>query len=320
MILSSYAPTPAMMEHATQVIRNHLTPSPLLRYHLAGVDVPVYLKLESLQPSGSFKVRGALSAVSAYAGEGHPVVTASAGNHGLGVAYAAQALSVEAAVVLPETASPAKIEALRRFPVDLRLVGTNFEAAEEAAMELASAGYKYVSAYNDAWVSAGQGTIVGELTDELDSPFTLVLPVGGGGLAAGCGVAASLAGRDIRVIGVEAEASRAVSSAVSAGKVLQIPIDDTIADGLAGNIEDNCITPSIIAESGVELSCASEAAIHRAVRELAMTAGIVAEGSSAVTLALVRAGGVPMDRPIVLTITGRNIAGPLFAKIVNESS
>lgn len=316
MLVSRHAPNSVLTEEAAQIVRRHLQPTPLIRYHLADVEVPVYLKLEMLQPSGSFKVRGAMCAIAAYSEQGHHVVTASAGNHGLGVAFAATLLGVPATVVLPETASPAKIDAMRKFPVDLRLVGTSFDAAEEAAMGMASAGYHYLSAYNDPWVSAGQGTIVSEVNEQLDGPFTLVVPVGGGGLAAGCGVAAARAERDIRVIGVEAEASRAVSSAISAGVVRRVQIDETIADGLAGNIEYGCITPLIIADAGVELAFASEPGIHSAVRELATNAGLVVEGSAAVTLALLRAGGVPVDRPIVLTITGRNIASSLLAKIL----
>ncbi|MDO5503396.1 MAG: pyridoxal-phosphate dependent enzyme [Actinomycetia bacterium] len=309
-----------MSDAAVDVVREHLRPTPLIPLRLErrdGMAVPVFAKLETQQPTGSFKVRGALAACAAQVGRGTRIVTASAGNHGLGVAFAATRLGVPATVVVPETASPAKIERLRRFAVDLRLIGADYDAAEAAAIEIARREGVFVSPYNDEAVIAGQGTLADELLEQADAPATVIVPVGGGGLAAGVGRV--LHGRSgWRVIGVETVASRGLSAAVAAGAVVTVPVEDTIADGLAGNLEPGSITPGIVAASGVELHAAHEPAIRAAVRELALDHGLVVEGSAAVGLAALRAGSIEVEGPVILVLTGRNIAGPLLAALVGN--
>ena len=305
----------ARRDAATVAVREHLPATPLVRVELDGFTAPAYLKLESLQPTGSFKVRGALAAVAASVGDGRAVVTASAGNHGLGVAYAATRLGARATVVVPANASSAKVEALRRFAVELRLVGDGYEEAEAAALDIShETGARFISAYTDVDVIAGQATIVSEVAVDLAGAFQIVVPVGGGGLASGTGLAAPAR---VRVLGVEAAASRGVSAAVTAGRVVHVTVGDTIADGLAGNIADDAMTPRLIAESGVRLSAVPETAIHEAVRELALRHGVVAEGSASVGVAAALTGQVPPDRPTVFVITGRNIAAERFAQLVN---
>ena len=142
---------------ARRVVRSVLEPTPLVATSLDGFDAPAFLKLESLLPTGSFKVRGALAAVDACAADGVMVVTASAGNHGLGIAFAARRLGVAATVIVPSTASPAKIAALEKFDVELQLVGTSYEEAEAAAVDMARhTGARFVSAYSDPDVIAGR--------------------------------------------------------------------------------------------------------------------------------------------------------------------
>ena len=207
-----------------------LAPTPLVSAPALGPGV--LLKVETVQPTGSFKVRGALAAV-AHARPGEHVVTVSAGNHGLGVAQAAALLGRSATVVVPENASRAKVDRLRSFPVDLVLAGDGYDAAEAHALDLARGGGVFVSPYNDPHVIAGQRTVAVEIGASLDGPLTIVVPVGGGGLVAG--VALWAAGRDdVRVVGVEAAASRAMSAAVRAGRVVDVPIGATLADGMAG--------------------------------------------------------------------------------------
>jgi threonine dehydratase len=344
---------PADLDAAWGVISGHLRPTPLVPLRLDGIERPLWAKLETTQPTGSFKVRGALAACAAYGTSGERIVTASAGNHGLGIAYAATRLGIPATVVVPETASPAKVERLRRFGIDLRMLGADYDAAEAAALEIAAAGGRFVSAYNDPRVIAGQATVARELLDQIDQidqvdelasadPVTVLVPVGGGGLVAG--VSTVLAGRpERRVVGVEAEPSRAVSAALAAGRVVSVGIGPTIADGLAGNLEDSSITPRLIAATGTPVCAAPEAAIRAAVAELATGAGLVVEGSGAVGLAALRAGRLPADTatpddrtpgtltpddqssdhepagPIVLLLTGRNIAAPLLAQVIAET-
>jgi threonine dehydratase len=306
------------LSRAREAVARHLVATPLIAYGGAGLPVPVHLKYEGAQPTGSFKVRGAVTALSAYAAEGIPVVTASAGNHALGIAYAAELLGVGATVVVPRNGSPAKIRALREYPIDLVLEGDDYDGAERHALALAESGMRYVSAYNDPLVIAGQSTLVGEVADSLGEDFTVVVPTGAGGLLAGTALGARRAGLDIRVVGVESDACHAVSAAVTAGRPVRVPVGDTIADGLVGNLEPGTITPEIVRACGVRLVSVEEAAIRRAVREFALSTGLVAEGSSAAALAALREGLVPTDRPVVLIVSGRNIAPELLARILIE--
>ena len=217
----------------------------------------VSLKLDSLQPTGSFKVRGAIAACSALPA-GSRIVTASAGNHALGTAWASAKLGVPATVVVAETASSAKREALARLPVELIVYGQDYDTAEAFALTLATDPDRqatYVSPYNDPQVIAGQSTLLDELLAQMpgdrNRPLTIVAAVGGGGLVSGLSMRAHelwTEDRPIRIIGVEAAASLAVSAAVKAGDTYEVPIGDTIADGLSGNLEPGSITVGLIAE------------------------------------------------------------------------
>lgn len=315
-------PDDADLTAARAVISAHLEPTPLVRLRLSGVDGPLWAKLETVQPTGSFKVRGALAACAAYAAEGARIVTASAGNHGLGIAYAATRLGVPATVVVPETASPVKVARLRSFDVDLRQIGHDYDEAEQTALEIASAEGRFVSPYNDPHVIAGQATVAHELLEQVEpgergEPVTVVVPVGGGGLAAG--ISLTLAdGAGWRIVGVEAAESRAVSAAMAAGHVVPVRVGPTIADGLAGNIEAESITPGLLAEAGTQVCAAPESAIRSAVAQLATEAGLVVEGSGAAGVAALKEGVVePAGRTVVL-LTGRNIAVPLLREILAE--
>jgi threonine dehydratase len=303
----------ALLDQAWEVVSRHLPPTPLIPYPQAGLDVPVYLKYDGAQPIGAFKIRGALAALTAYAGK--PVVTASAGNHALGIAYGSRLLSGDATVVVPKTAAAVKVEALRRYPIDLVLAGEDFDGAERHALALPG---QYVSAYNDPHVIAGQSTLLTEVAGVLEEDFTVVVPAGAGGLLSGVALGARRAAQDVRVIGVEAEACRALSTAVTAGRVVPVEMGETIADGLAGNLEPESLTPAIVRDCGVTMVAVAEAAIRRSVRELVTTAGLVAEGASATSLAALRGGLVPLDRPVVLVVSGRNIDLGLLTTILGE--
>ena len=159
-------PTAADRDAAWDVVSARLAPTPVVPAPALGDDV--YLKLETLQPTGSFKVRGALAALSR--ADGGPVVMASAGNAGLGVAWAAAALGVAATVVVAETASPAKVAALRALPVTLVEHGADYDEAEAHALALAAQGAAYVSSYNDTGMIAGQSTVGRELESQLPGP------------------------------------------------------------------------------------------------------------------------------------------------------
>ncbi|MFJ3231091.1 threonine/serine dehydratase [Streptomyces sp. NPDC086787] len=304
-------PVPHDVERAWRAVSDHLRPTPL-EFGAGGRSASDFaLKLESLQPTGSFKVRGALSALSALDGRTR-VVTASAGNHGLGVAFAARVLGRPATVVVAENASPAKVAKLRRFGVDLVQAGTSYDEAEAHALELAGDGAHYLSSYNDPHVIAGQGTMGFELDNQLGgrgNGLTVVCAIGGGGLAAGLGLWAS-ARPGVRVVGVETEVSTAVSAAISAGRQVTVEVGESIADGMAGNIEAGAVTPGLIGRYVDDLVTVSEAEIRGAVRHLALERGFVAEGAGAAAAAALLAGKVRTRGLAVAVVSGRNITGP----------
>lgn len=304
----------AKIAHAQEVVRRHLPVTPVVRVDLTGFDAPAYLKLESLQPTGAFKVRGALVAMDAAVARGQSVVTASAGNHGLGTAYAAQALGARATIFVPTNAAAPKVAALGEYPVDLRLVRDRYEDAEAAALAFAEqTGATFVSAYSHPDVIAGQATVMTEVLAQLSGPFRIVVPVGGGGLVSGISLAAP---ERVRVLGVETARSAAVSAAIEAGHLVEVPVGETIADGLAGNLGPGTITPGVLRDCGTRVVWVEEEAIHRAVRYLATRQGLVVEGSGAVGIAAAHSGLLSPDRPAVFVITGRNIAAAVLADIL----
>lgn len=305
------APTPDQMDTARRLVVAHLATTPVDAGN-GTVDHPA-LKLENTQPTGSFKVRGALAALAA-APAGIPVISASAGNHALGLALAASKLGRAVTVVVPESASPAKVNRLRRMGVELLLRGSCYDDAESYARELAGGGGYFVSPYNDPHVIAGQSTIGCELDTQMDGPLTVVCAVGGGGLASGLGLWA--ANRpDVRIVGVEAAASTAVSSAIASGRQVAIDVRPTLADGLAGNLEPGSITVGLIACHVDQLVTVTEAEIRTALRYLAADRGYVTEGSGAVPVAALLAGKITAKGRVVAILSGRNIAMPALASV-----
>jgi threonine dehydratase len=300
-------PTPSDFDLALDAVREHLRPTPLIPTEGG------FLKLECLQPGGSFKIRGAVAALSAL--RGAAVVTASAGNHALGVLHAAALLGIDATVVVPTTASPAKVAKLQRLGVKLIQYGDDYDAAERYALQLADEGATYVSPYNDPHVIAGQATIGPELRSAVDGPFTVVAGVGGGGLVAGLALWAATE-PEVIVVGVECAASQAVSTAVRAGELVPVEVGPTLADGLAGNLEPGSITPAILAQQETTLAAVSEEEIREAIRYLAVEHGLIVEGSGAVGVAAQLAGKLPSAAPLVHVLTGRNIALPILRDVL----
>jgi threonine dehydratase len=280
------APTRTDVLAAAERIAPYLAPTPL----------DDGLKLETLNPTGSFKVRGALNALLQ---SDEPVVTASAGNFGLGVAWAAQQLGRTATVVVAETASPAKIAKLRRFDIELVIHGADYDEAERHALSLPG---RYVSPYNDTDVIAGAGTVALELRDA----ETIVVPIGGGGLASGIRLAT-----DARIVGVVPAAFPAMRVALEAGEVVEIEGERTIADALHGNIEPGSVTVDML--GGVEVVEVTEAEIADAMRLLALEHGVVTEGAGAAALAAIRSGKAPDG---VAIVSGRNVTAEALAAVL----
>jgi threonine dehydratase len=279
---------------AAERIAPHLAPTPLVAGDGYG------LKLESLQPTGSFKVRGALAALTRL-GPGEHVVTASAGNHGLALAWAAERLGIDATIVVAATASPAKIAGIRRFPATLVVHGRDYDEAERYALSLPG---RYVSPYNDRDVIAGAGTVALELPDA----ETIVVPVGGGGLASGVALVA-----EARVVGVVPAAFPAMRAALDAGRLVEIDGAETVADGLHGNIEPGSVTFELVRDLVDDVVTVTEDEIEDAMRHLAREHGLVTEGAGAAAVAAIRAGKADGDAAIV---SGRNVTAERFAAIL----
>ena len=275
----------------------------------------VWLKLECFQHTGSFKLRGALNAL--LLARAPRVVTVSAGNHGLGVAHAARIVGSQATVVLPTTASAAKIAALERSGAELRLCGATYDEAELAGRQLArERNEPFISAYNDPAVIAGGGTLAPEILDELPQARTLIVPAGGGGLISGVGIAAHGIDPSITVYGVQSVASPALHAALAAGQLVPVNVHASLADGLAGNVEAGSITFELIRAHVAQIALVEETAIADAMRRVLEDEHVLVEGSAAVGVAALRGGLLELEGPSVVVLTGRNVAAALLRQVV----
>ena len=299
---------------AARRIRPHVLRTPRERSaylsELVGADV--CLKLECFQYSGSFKLRGALNALLTLdqASRRRGVVTASAGNHGLGVARAAALVGMPAAVLVPETASAAKVELLRQSGCELILHGPDYDAAEARAVQLAQErGASFVSAYDHPAVVAGGGTIALEILEDLPEADLVVVPAGGGGLISGVAIAARAIRPTIRVYGAQSVASPALHAGQAAGRLVGVPIQSSLADGLAGNVAPDSITFDLVRRHVAGMVLVEEPEIAGAMRLVLEHEHCLVEGSAAVAVAALCRGLVPaVGRRVVLLLTGRNVA------------
>lgn len=315
-------PLESDFDQARAIVRKYLAPTPLVVSRSGGREA--LLKLETFQPTGSFKVRGAVAAVATLP-PGSRIVTASAGNHALGIAWASIRLGIPATVVIAETASMAKRAALEALPVELIIHGPDYDAAEAHGLLLAADPARhatYVSPYNDPHVVAGHASMLDEILEQMPSnrPLTLVVPGGGGGLLAGIALRAEAREtrqRPISVYGVESERSTALSTSVRAGRWTEVVVAQTIADGLAGNLERGSITVDLLQGRVAGFVTVSEDQIGAAIRALARDHGLIAEGGGAAALAAIRSGTIPeVNGELVAIVSGRNIALSMLSAIL----
>jgi len=311
------------VRRAESAIRPHLPPTPLRRsFAVPGRD-DVLLKLECWQPTGSFKVRGAIANLSRLTNDqaARGIVAASAGNHALGVAFAAQALGgrVKTIVFVPTSAPRAKVEKLRTFPVEVRERGTNYDEAYAAAQEERKrTGATYVHAFDDPATAAGQGTIGLELLAQRPDVGTIVVPIGGGGLIAAIAVAAKAIDPTVRVVGVQPAASPSYRESLKRGEaILEYPNEPTLADGIAGGIGDIVFAHRARIDEDVLVS---EAEIEDAMVALVAQDQVVAEASGAVGVAALRAGKVRTTpgRPVAVVVTGANVDARVLARLLRD--
>ena len=294
-------------------IWRHVAVTPVLLS--PGLGGRIFLKDETVQATRSFKLRGALSALTVTP-VGESVVTASAGNHGLGIARAAWLLGREATVVVPENASRTKVDALRAYPATIVQHGLGYDEAERHALALGNAGARFVSAYNDPDVIAGQGTIALEILCRVPAPCTIVAAIGGGGLVSGLALWASGV-PGVRVVGVEGAGAPAMRAALDVGRITKIPLRPTLADGLGGNLEPGSVTYDLVQRYVDDVVVVSEEEIRAAIRFLALEHDLLAEGAGATAVAALLAGRVRDDgNPVVAVVSGGNIDAEVLAGVL----
>ncbi len=279
---------------------------------LSSESQQVYLKLEQLQHTGSFKLRGAtnklLSLSETERAKG--VVTASTGNHGAAVAYAADHLGVKALVFVPENASKAKLESIKQWGAELRFYGDDGVFAERFARKYAlEKNLPFISPYNDLDVIAGQGTLGVELAKQLPEIDTLFVSLGGGGLLSGVACALKAVNPQIQIIACSPQNSAVMMDSLQAGEILDLPSLLTLSDGTAGGVEEGSITFGYCQQLMDEKVKVSEEEIKDALKSFMLSHHLLIEGAAATVLAAYQKHKDHIKgKNVVLLICGANIS------------
>lgn len=293
----------AMILEAQERIRPHVIRTPVLE---DPTGTGLRYKAEHLQPTGSFKVRGAASRVVRAAADGvRHVVTASSGNHGQAVAYIAQRLGLRATIVVPEDAISVKLEGMRAFGAAVEFCGRTSTARLERAAAFARAeGALFIPPYDDPYVIAGQGTAGLEILEQFPEVETVYVPIGGGGLIAGVATAIKERSPQVRVVGVEPETANDTYLSVQRGEVVNIGGSSTIADGLRASRPGDLTLP-IICKYVDEIVLVSDAEIRSAVVHMLRGLRQVVEPSGATSVAAALRQG--RGRRAVALVSGGNL-------------
>jgi threonine dehydratase len=297
----------------TRLPRTPLLPSSWLS---SIADGNVFLKIESLNLTNSFKIRGALNAALRLSegidSDPPMIVAASAGNHGRSLALAAEELGIACVIFTPASAPEAKQNAIRRHGAVLHSDGEDYDEAEKQAKEFAVAeGGVYISPYNHPDVIAGAGTIGLELVETMPSFDVVVIPLGGGGLASGMGLAIKAAAPKATIVGVEVEASSPFTLSLEAGRITEITPRQSLADGLVGNLEAGSITFPLVKQVVDYVVTVSEDDLGRAMKGLATEERLIVEGAGAAAVAAIMAGKASAPgQSVIAMVTGGNVDLP----------
>ena len=281
----------------------------------------MFLKLETIQPTHSYKIRGATNAVlklAAATGGRASIVTASAGNHGRAMAHAAAAAGIPLTVFAPEMAPRTKLEAIRELGADLRTCA-DYDAAERLAKEAGARGDAvYISPYAHPDVIAGAGTLMLEVLEDLPDVAVVVASIGGGGLISGLAIAGE--GR-VEAAGVEVEASTPFTTSLAAGRITEIRVGNTIADGLSGNIDPDTPTFDIVSQRVRRIAVVAEHDVVAAIRDVARHERLVIEGAAAAAVAAVSSGRLAVrGARTAIVLSGANIDLERWCTIVRGGS
>jgi threonine dehydratase len=289
---------------------------------------PVFLKCENMQPAGAFKLRGAANMLQQLTADerARGVITYSSGNHGQAVALAAKAFGSPAVVVMPTTAPAIKVAGVRRFGAEVAFEGTtSAERCVYAEREAKKRGLTIVPPFDHEWIIAGQGTAGLEILEQLPDVGLVLVPIGGGGLAAGVAAALKLSRPDVRVVGVEPAGSNAMQQSITAGRPTTLRRTSSIADGLLP-LRPGDLTFSHVQTFVDDVVTVSDAAIIAALRSLYFDAKLVVEPSGAAALAAVLSGAVPQPsgpdgaRPVVAVLSGGNVSAADLATLLDGAA
>jgi threonine dehydratase len=286
----------------------------------AKVGADVWLKLENLQYTGSFKLRGASNLLLSSSGDerSRGCVAASSGNHGAGVACAAQQLGIPAIVFVPAATSETKIDAIRSFGGDVRVFGTDGLDTEIHARAFAAENRMlYVSPYNDPRIIAGQGTCGLEIVEDLSDFDVLYVAVGGGGLVSGVASVVKERNPSVRIVGCQPRASAVMAHSVAAGRVLDEPSEPTLSDGTAGGIEPDSITFGLCRALVDEFVLVDEEQIAAAMRRFIDYEHQLVEGSAGVAVAAMLSQKEAIaGRKVVVLVCGGNVSRDTLKQVL----
>jgi threonine dehydratase len=291
-----------------------LVPSPYMS-DVAGHEF--LLKLENMQPIGAFKLRGALNAVAGVQ-EAAGVTCCSTGNHGRGVAYAARERGIRAVICMSELVPQAKVDGIRALGAEVCIIGRSQDAAQAEAERLVrEEGLTEISPFDDPLVIAGQGTIGLEIMAARPDLEVLLVPLSGGGLAAGVAMAAKAIKPSLRVVGISMDRGAAMHESLRAGHPVEVEEVASLADSLGGGIGlRNRLSFPMCRDLLDEVVLVTEQDIYHAMQVLYYEDRIVAEGACVVGLAAVLSGKVSVTGPTATIITGRNLDMEMFTRIV----
>ena len=306
---------------ASEVLKKTVRKTPLQRSETFSklVGTNVFLKLESFQKTGSFKVRGACVKLNDLAEEQrkHGVIAASAGNHAQGVAYASLEKNIPCTIVMPQNASPAKVAATRSYGAKVILRGSDYDESWVAAQEIAmDEGRTIVHAFDDAQIISGQGTIGLELLEDLPKLDEVYLPVGGGGLASGVAIAIKTKHPNVKIIGIESKAFPTMKESVSRGAIQQLRDGYTIADGISVKSPGR-LTYEIVSEYLDDLRLIDDSSIVETMFLLMERTKLVVEPAGAASLAYLISNSHPnKDKNIIALLSGGNVGMYLLGQVV----
>jgi len=305
---------------AEKRIRPYLRETPLeFSYSLSKMTgCEVHLKLENIQITGSFKARGALNKILSLKDSTSKIVTASTGNHGLGVANALSVTRKEGTIYLPQNASSAKVEAIKLRGIPVEFYGDNCEETEQHVRKLADATNQiYVSPYNDEEVMAGQGSIGVELLRQLPDLDAVFISVGGGGLIAGIASYLKAVNPKIKVVACLPENAPVMYECIKAGKIIEVAEKPTISDATAGGIEAGSITFALCQEWVDEYVTVTEEEIIATMKLVIRQHHLIIEGSAGVAVAsLLKVKSQCLGKKVVVLICGGNVSEAVLKSII----